>query len=334
MTCENVFRQLLPAACTGMWIIAAGHAAPSYTQTYPNLYPNRAVRIVVPLAPGGAVDGVARIIAGPLSEALHQSVVVDNRAGGATNIGTEIVAKSPPDGYTLLLTNSSAAANVSLYPRLPYDFRKDITPISLIATTPLVLIAHPSLPVKSVRDLIALAKSHPGQLAFGSAGISSPAHICGELLNLMAGTRMLHVPYKGGGPMLTDLLGGQIMIAFSGLLTAPQFEKSGKLRVLGHTGARRIASIPDMPTIAEGGVPGYELVGYFALFTTGGTAPDVVARLHNELVRALAIPEIHKRIADSGAEVTGSTPKELGVFVAKEIEKYAKLIHVAHIRPE
>ena len=298
------------------------------------VFPNRAIRIVVPLAPGGAIDAVARMLAPPFTEQFRQSVVVDNRPGGATNIGTEIVAKAAPDGHTLLVTNSAPVVNVSLYPKLPFHFQRDIAPISLIATTPLVLVAHPSLPAKNVKALIALAKTRPDQIAFGSAGISSPAHICGELLNLMAGTRMIHVPYKGGGPLLTDLLGGQIMIAFSGLLTAPQYEQSGKLRVLGHSGAQRLASLPNMPTIAESGVPGYELVGYFAIFATGGTPADIIARLNAETVRALHMPDVRKRITDSGAQISAGSARELEGFVAKEVEKYARLVRAANIRPE
>ncbi len=290
--------------------------------------------MIVPLAPGGAVDTVARTLATGLAENLRQSVVVDNRGGGATNIGTELVARAAPDGYTLLLTNSSAVTNVSLYPNLPFDFRRDIAAVSLIATTPLMLVVHPSVPAHSMRALIALAKARPGQLTNGSAGISSPAHISGEMLNTMAGVRIIHVPYKGGGPAIADLLGGQITLMFSGPLNALQFVRAGRLRALGMTGATRFSSAPDVPTIAEAGVPGYELVGFFALFVTGGTPADIIARLNTETVRTLAVPEIRKRIADSGAEVVAGSPQELDAFVKKEIDKYAKLVRSANIRPE
>lgn len=290
--------------------------------------------MIVPLAPGGAVDTVARTLATGLAENLRQSVVVDNRGGGATNIGTELVARAAPDGYTLLLTNSSAVTNVSLYPNLPFDFRRDIAAVSLIATTPLMLVVHPSVPAHSMRELIALAKARPGQLTNGSAGISSPAHISGEMLNTMAGVRIIHVPYKGGGPAIADLLGGQITLMFSGPLNALQFVRAGRLRALGMTGATRFSSAPDVPTIAEAGVPGYELVGFFALFVTGGTPADIIARLNTETVRTLAVPEIRKRIADSGAEVVAGSPQELDAFVKKEIDKYAKLVRSANIRPE
>jgi tripartite-type tricarboxylate transporter receptor subunit TctC len=297
-------------------------------------YPNRSIRVVVPFSAGGANDSVARIVGQKLGEALGQTVVIDNRPGGATNLGTEIVAKAPADGYTLLVNNSSPVANVSLYKSLPYDFRKDLAPVTLIATTPLVLVAHPSLPVRSVKELIVLAKAKPGQLTYGSAGISSPAHICGELLNTMAGIRILHVPYKGGSPAITDVLGGQITLAFTGGPAAMALIKAGKLRALGTTGTTRFSTAPEIPTIAESGVPGYELVGFFALYATGGTPREVITRLNAETVKALGMPDARKRIADTGAEVVGSSPQELDAFLRKEIDKYAKLIRSANIRPE
>mgnify|MGYP001559463391 CR=1 FL=1 len=297
-------------------------------------YPNRSLRIVVPFSPGGANDNVARVVGQKLSEALGQAVVIDNRPGGATNVGTEIVAKAPADGYTLLVNNSSLVANVSLYSALPYDFRRDLAPVTLIATTPLVLVSHPSLPVISIRELVALAKSKPGQLTYGSAGISSPAHICGELLNSMAGIKMLHVAYKGGIQAITDVLGGQITLAFTGGPATMALSKAGKLRALATTGATRFSIAPEIPTIAESGVPGYELVGFFALYVPGGTPQNVIARLNAEAVKGLGLPDARKRIANTGAEIVGSSPQELEAFLTKEIDKYAKLIRNANIRPE
>ena len=297
-------------------------------------YPVKPLRMIVPLAPGGAVDTVARTLAQGLSEGLHQTVVVDNRGGGATNIGTEQVARAAPDGYTLLLTNSASDTNVSLYPNLPFDFRRDIAAVSLIATTPLMLVVHPSVPAHSMRELIALAKARPGQLTHGSAGISSPAHIAGEMLNTMAGIKITHVPYKGGGPAIADLLGGQITMSFSGPLNAMQFVRAGRLRALGMTGSTRFASAPEVPTIAEAALPGYELVGFFALFVTAGTPPDIIARLNAETVRVLNQPDYRRRIGDSGAEIVAGTPAELDAFVRREIDKYARLVRSANIRPE
>ena len=297
-------------------------------------FPQRAIRIVVPFAPGGANDNAARVIAQKFGDTFGQPVVVDNRPGGATNVGTDIVAKAPADGHTLLVTNSSLATNLSLYKSLPYDARRDLAPVTLIFTTPLVLVTHPSLPVKSVRDLVALAKARPGQLTFGSAGIASPAHVCGELLNMLTGIRTIHIPYKGGTQALADLLGGQISFAFTGGPATIELMNAGKLRVLATTGPKRFTVTPNIPTIAESGVPGYDLVGWVGLFATAGTPPDVIARLNAEAQRALAQPDAKKRIEDTGAEVSTGTPQELGTFLAKEIDKYAKLIRVANIRPE
>ncbi len=297
-------------------------------------YPNRSIRIVVPFSAGGANDNVARILGQKLSEALGQPVVIDNRPGGATNLGTEIVAKAPADGYVLLMNNSSLVANVSLYSALPYDFRKDLAPVTLIATTPLVLVSHPSLPVRSVKELIALARLKPGQLTYGSAGISSPAHICGELLNSMAGVKILHVPYKGGTQAIADVLGGQITLAFTGGPAAMSLSKAGKLRALGTTGAKRFSIAPEIPTIAEAGLPGYDLVGFFALYAPGGTPHAVITRLNAEAVRGLSLPDARKRIEATGAEVAGSSPQELEAFLRKEVDKYAKLVRSANIRAE
>ena len=311
-------------------LAAATIGIPSGAQNFPQ----RAIRIVVPFAPGGANDNAARVVAQKFGEAFGQPVVVDNRPGGATNVGTDIVAKAPADGHTLLVTNSSLATNLSLYKSLPYDARRDLAPVTLIFTTPLVLVTHPSLPVKNVRDLVALAKARPGQLTFGSAGIASPAHVSGELLNMLAGIRTIHIPYKGGTQALADLLGGQISFAFTGGPATIELMNAGKLRVLATTGPKRFTVTPDIPTIAESGVPGYDLVGWVGLFTTAGTPADVIARLNAEAQRGLAQPDAKKRIEDTGAEVSTGTPQELGAFLAKEIDKYAKLIRVANIRPE
>ena len=297
-------------------------------------YPQRTIRIVVPFAPGGANDNAARVLAQKLNESLGQAVVVDNRPGGATNVGTDIVAKAPADGHTLLVTNSSIATNLSLYPSLPYDARRDLAPVTLIFTTPLVLVTHPSLPVKSARDLVALAKARPGQLSFGSAGIASPAHICGELLNMLAGIRTNHIPYKGGMQALADVVGGQISFAFTGGPATMELMNAGRLRVLATTGPKRFAVTPTVPTMSESGVPGYDLVGWVGLFATAGTPPEIIGRLNAESVRALAQPDAKRRIEDTGAEVSTGTPQELGAFLNREIDKYAKLIRAGNIRPE
>ena len=297
-------------------------------------YPNRSLRIVVPFSPGGANDNVARVVGQKLSEALGQAVVIDNRPGGATNVGTEIVAKAPADGYTLLVNNSSLVANVSLYSALPYDFRRDLAPVTLIATTPLVLVSHPSLPVISIRELVALAKSKPGQLTYGSAGISSPAHICGELLNSMAGIKMLHVAYKGGIQAITDVLGGQITLAFTGGPATMALSKAGKLRALGTTGTRRFSIAPEIPTIAESGVPGYELVGFFALYVPGGTPQNVIARLNAAIQKAVASGTARNSLAEQGVEVQTGAPAEFGAIVRNDVLKWGTIIKKANIKVE
>jgi tripartite-type tricarboxylate transporter receptor subunit TctC len=315
-------------------VLLSGWAVFLVSGTWAQDYPNRPIRIIVPFSAGGANDNVARVVGQKLSEAFGQPALIDNRPGGATNVGTEIVAKAQADGHTLLLNNSSLVTNANLYSALPYDFRRDLAPITLIATTPLVLVSHPSLPVKSARELVALAKSRPGQLTFGSAGIASPAHICGELLNSMAGIKILHVPYKGGTQAIADVLGGQITLAFTGGPAAIGLNKAGKLRAIGITGARRFSIAPDIPTISESGVPGYELVGFFALYAPGGTPQSVIARLNAATVNGLGQPDARRRITDTGAEVVGSSAEELRAFLEKESDKYASLIRSANIRPE
>ncbi len=296
-------------------------------------YPEKSVRIIVPLGAGGANDTVARLLAQHLTESFGRPFVVDNRAGGATNIGTEIVARAAPDGYTLLVTNSSSTANVTLYPGLPFNFRRDIAPISLIGTTPMMLVVHPSVPVKSVRDLIALARQQRG-LTYASAGIAGPTHMAGALFESMAGIKLIHVPYKGGGQAITDVIAGQVTMSFSGPLTALPHVKAGKLRALGVSSAKRLSSIPDVPAIAEAGVPRYELVGWFGFFAPAGTPQNIIARVNAETVKTLAHPEVRNRLASSGTEVEGSTPQGLADFIARDIDMYAKLIKGAGIKPE
>jgi tripartite-type tricarboxylate transporter receptor subunit TctC len=297
-------------------------------------YPVRQIRIMVPYAAGGAVDSVARIVAQRLSDLLGSTVAVDNRAGGATNIGSDLVAKAAPDGYTLLAASASQAVNVTLYRKMPYDLRTDLTGITLIGTSPELLVIHPSLPVKTVKDLIALARANPGGLTYASAGVASAGHISGELFKSMAKVDIVHVPYKGGVQPTTDLIGGQVTMFFSSLPTGIPHVKSGRLRALGVSSAKRFAATPEFPTIAEAGLPGYELVNWYALLAPSATPQDIIARLNAAAVKALAIPEVKERLTVEGVEVVGGTPQELNAFILKEIDKNANLIRIANIRPD
>lgn len=320
MTVLTALRLLVTAVAT-----SSGHIAVAAD------YPERPVRIVVPLAAGGANDTVARIVAQKLTESLGKPVVVDNRPGGATNIGTEIVAQSRADGHTLLVTNSSAMANVSLYRSLPFDFQRDFAPITQIAATSLVLCVHPSLPARSVKELIALARARPGQLTYGSGGIGGPTWVAGALFESLAGVQFVHVPYKGGGQAITDVLGGQITMSFSGTVTALPHIRNDKLRPLGLTATKRLAVLPGIPTIAEAGLPAYEVTGWFSLFAPSATPQDIIARLNAETVMVLGQADVRERLVNLGLEVVGSTPQQLGALVAKEIEVYGKIIRANKI---
>lgn len=297
-------------------------------------YPDRPIRIIVPYVAGGGTDAVARIIGQKLNEVFGRSVFIDNRPGGATIIGSELAAKASPDGYTLLLGSTSQAVNVSLYSKMPYDPVKDLAPITLIGTSSYLLVIHPSLPVTSARQLIALAKSKPGQLTYASAGIASAPHLAGELFKSLAGIDMVHIPYKGGSQAITDVIGGQVTMYFSSLASGFLQVKAGRLRVLGVTSAKRIAVVPDVPTIAEAVLPGYEFSNWFALLAPGATPQEIVARLNAEVVKVLGLPDVKERLADASVEIVGSSPQELGAFIKAEIAKNAKLVRSARIRAE
>lgn len=295
-------------------------------------YPERPVRIVVPLAAGGANDTVARIVALKLADALGKPIVVDNRPGGATNIGTEIVAQSRPDGHTLLVTNSSAMANVSLYRSLPFDFQRDFAPVTQIAATSLVLCVHPSLPVRTVKELVSLARARPGQLTYGSGGIGGPTYIAGALFESLANVKLVHVPHKGGGQAIIEVLSGQVTMSFSGTVTAAPHIKSGKLRPLGLTAARPMAVLPGVPSVAEAGLPGYEVTGWFSLFAPGATPRDIIVRLHAETIKVLEQPDVRSKLSGLGLEVLGGTPAQLAALVTREIDIYGRIIRANNIR--
>ena len=316
-----------------MGAIALALLQPYATQA--QSYPNRPIRMVVPFPPGGPNDVIGRLLAQKISEPLGQQVVLDNRGGAGGIIGTDIVAKAAPDGYTILFSGTaSLSINPSLYLKLPYDPLKDFSHITLVGTAPSILVMHPAVPVKTIKDLIDLAKAKPGKLNFASAGIGTPPHLAGEMFNSMTGVQMVHVPYKGGGPALTDLIAGQVEMYFAGISTALPLIKDGKLRAIAVTSARRTAIMPEMPTIAESGLPGFEIGNWYAIVAPAGTPRPIVMRLNSELNKALAMADVKKRFLDLAADPIGSTPEELAAYNKSEIEKWAKLIKLAGIKPE
>lgn len=297
-------------------------------------YPARPVRLVVPSSPGGGTDITARIIAPKLGEYLGQQVVVENRPGAGTMIGGEVVARAAPDGYTLLMGISTLAINPATYRKVPYDALKDFAPISQVVALPNILVTHPSLPVKSVKDLIAFAKKRPGQINFASAGVGTNPHFAMELFLSMTGLEMVHVPYKGSGQGVIDLLAGHVSVMMPSILTALNYVKNGRLRALGVTSAKRASGAPDIPTIAEAGLPGYEAVQWFGVLAPAGTPREIVARLHKEVVRTVNAPDIRQKLIHDGAEPVGSSPADFAVFIRSETTKWAKVAKAIGIKPE
>jgi tripartite-type tricarboxylate transporter receptor subunit TctC len=290
-------------------------------------WPSRPIRYVVPFPAGGTTDIIARAVAAELSKTLGQQVVIDNRGGAGGNIGTDIVAKSAPDGYTILMgTVGTHGINVSLYPKLPYDAIKDFAPVTLVATVPNVLEVHPAVPVKNVKELIAYAKANPGKLNFASSGNGTSIHLSGELFKSMTGIDMVHIPYKGSAPALADLAGGQANLMFDNLPSSMPLIKAGKLHALAVTSAKRSAAMPDLPTIAEAGVPGYDSSSWFGVLAPAGTPREIVSRLNAEIVKALSAPEIRERLQSQGAEPVGNTPEQFAAFIRGEIAKWAKVV--------
>ncbi len=298
-------------------------------------YPNRPVRLIAPFSAGGGVDIVARMVAQRLTEKWGQQVVVDNRIGATGIIGTELARNSTPDGYTLLMGNAAThAVNVSMFKKLPYDAVKDFIPITLIGRVPEMLVVHPALPAATVKDLIALANSKPGEMTFGSAGAGSPPHLAGELFQQLAKIRLVHIPYRGSAPALTDLMGGQINMYFSNILSAVPYVKAGRLRGLGVTSAKRSVVAPDTPTIAEAGLPGYEDYNWYGVLAPRGTPKAIVSKLHTDIVQVVRGKDVEDRLTRDGAEVIASTPGEFASFIRAEIQKYAQIVKQSGLRAE
>jgi tripartite-type tricarboxylate transporter receptor subunit TctC len=296
-------------------------------------WPTRPVRIVAPTAPGGAPDILARLIGPWLSARLGQQFVVENRPGGGSNIGTEAVVRAPPDGYTLLLVSTANAINATLYDRLKFDFLRDIAPVAGIIRLPLVMVVNPSVPAKTVPEFIAYATANSGKINLGSPGIGTPPHVAGELFKMMAGVDLVHVPYRGGGPVMTDLLGGQVQVLFGSTSLAIEQIRAGKLRPLAVTTATRWEGLPDIPTVNDF-VSGYEASAVVGLGAPRNTPAEIIDALNKEINAALADPKMKARLADLGGTVLPGSPADFGKLIADEIEKWAKVIKFTGIKPE
>lgn len=309
---------------------ACAMALPAAAQNWPA----RPVRMIVPYTPGGGIDTVARALAQKLSEQLGANFVVENRPGAAGVLGAEIVARAAPDGYTLLASSTEFAINPSVRARLPYDPFRDFAHISQLASVQFILAGHPSVPVKNVKELIALARARPGQITFGSSGAGGGPHLAGELFGSMARIRWTHVPFKGAAPAAVAVMSGEIDFAFGATIGLLGNVRAGRLRAVAVTGLKRFAELPQVPTVAESGVPGYSATGWYGFYATGGTAPDIVRRLYNESVRALGAPDVRERLAKSGNEYVMSTPEEFVAFIRAEIAKWTKVVKEANLRIE
>ena len=292
-------------------------------------YPAKPVKIIVPYPPGGPTDIVARVVAQKLSEQTGQQFVVDNRGGAGGNIGAEAVARSPADGYTLLVATTAHAINKTLFKSMTYDLAKDFVPVSQLTSGPLVIVANPSLGANNVKELVALAKAKPGELSFASSGPGQSTHLAAELFSSMAGIKMTHIPYKGSAPALTDTMGGQTSLFFDTMLSAMPHVRSGKLKALAVTSAARSPAAPEIPTVAESGLPGYEAIAWNGLLAPAGTPKEVVAKLNAELKKALELPEIKERFAAQGFAAAWSPPDKYAAFIAAEVDKWAKVVKVS-----
>jgi tripartite-type tricarboxylate transporter receptor subunit TctC len=300
-----------------------------FTAAHAQGYPAKPVRFIIPFPPGGGTDTMARVMAPKLSEALGQQVVIDNRGGAGATIGTEIAAKSPPDGYTLLLMTVTNAVGMSLYPNLKYDLVRDFAPVTRVATTPHILVVHPSVPAKTVKELVALAKARPGALVYSSSGSGTVSHLGGEYFAHLTGTKMLHVPYKGGGPSVSALLSGEVSAAFATMPSVISYVRAGRVRALALTTAQRSPSLPDLVTVVEAGIPNYDVGSWYGLSVPAGTSKDIITRLHAETVKLLNLPDVKQRLDASGFEVITSTPEQYGEFVKAEVDRWAQVVKMS-----
>jgi tripartite-type tricarboxylate transporter receptor subunit TctC len=288
--------------------------------------------MIVGYPAGGPTDILARAVGQKLGEAFGQQVIIDNRPGASGIIGAELAAKSAPDGYSLLMVPATYAVTPSIYPKMPYDSDRDLAPVSLVAAAPFILVVHPALPVKTVQDLIALSRARPGQINYASASNGGMPHLAGELFNNMTGATLVHIPYKGAAPATTDLLAGQVPLMFNNMLSAMPHVKAGKLRAIAVTSTQRSPAVPGIPTIAESGIPGYEVSGWYGVLVASGTPPEIVARLNGEINRAARLPEVAQRLAGDGVEAVGSTPEYFGRYLRQETAKWSKVVRRSGIK--
>jgi tripartite-type tricarboxylate transporter receptor subunit TctC len=314
-------------ACGYLVVLAVAAVGTAHAQ-----YPAKAVRWIVPFPPGGGSDSLARIMSPKFSEALGQQIVIDNRPGAGANIGAELAAKAPPDGYTILMGNVAHAINVTLYAKPGYDIVKDFAAVNLLASTPNIVVVHPSIPVRSIQDLVALAKSRPGELDVASSGSGSSAHLAGELFNNMTGTRMNHIPYKGGGPAVAALIAGEVSVGFATTPSVIGHVKSGKLRGLAVTTSQRSPATPELPTVSEAGVKGYEAGTWYGLLVPAGTAKETISRLNSESLKVLAAPDVKQRLDAAGFEAIGGTPEQFSAYIRTEVDKWGKVVRAARVR--
>ncbi len=316
---KAAFAALLAAASCAAWSQA---------------YPTKPVKLIVTYPPAGGADTMARLIAAKLTQSLGQPVVVENRPGASGQIGAEAVARSAPDGYTLMLDASSYAVNPSLYPKLPYDPNKAFAPISLLAQFPNMLVVTPSFPAASVKELVAMAKAKPGVISYASSGNGSAQHLAAELFKQQAGIDIMHVPYKGGGPAMTDVMAGQVPVFFANMASGSGHVKGGKLKALAMTGSKRSPNMPDLPTMAESGVPAYEVYEWNAVFAPAGTPPAIVNQLHEHIAKALALKDVRERIDALGGEIVASNPRDTETFLGAQMAKWARVVKQGNIKVE
>lgn len=315
----------LLAAC---FMLAAGHYAQAQS------YPTHAIRMIVPFPPGGSIDVLARPLAQKMSELMGQQVVVDYRSGASGNIGTELTVRAPADGYTIMITTIPLVVNPSLYAKLPFDVARDLAPVSLLAASPFVLVVHPSVPVRSVKDLIALAKAQPGKLNYASAGNGTNLHVAAELFKTLTKTNIVHVPYKGGGPALTAMLGGETDLSFLGVVPATPYIKAGKMRALATTGTKRTPVLPDLPTVAETGVKGYEFASWYGVLAPAGTPAGVINALNAHITKSLRSSDLGERFAREGAEIIASSPAQFGEHLKSELVRWARVAKAAGLHAD
>ena len=292
------------------------------------------MRVIVPFPPGGGTDVVSRMLGQKLTEVWGQQVIIDNRPGASMMIGHELGAKAAPDGYTLVMSSNNHTINPSVYPKIPYDTLKDFAPVTLVGTSPLVLVVHPSLPVRTTKELIALAKAKKGQLTYASSGSGGPLHMAGELFKLRAGIDMTHVPYKGSGPAETDLVGGHVQVLFAGPVSASGHIKAGKMKPLAVTSLKRSQTFPNLPTVSEEALPGYEAGIWWGVLAPAATPREIVTKLHADFVKVLQMPDMKQKLLSQGGEAVGSTPEQFQKMIVTEIAQWAKVVKAANIKAD